>query len=699
MKTNDAIILFLCVALVIIVVYFTMTRARTNKFNDVEMDNPIFRIFNINLDDAAWDEHLDNVQKANGKWVLISPMQMHNNIRTQWWSRYQPTSYLYSEKTLALLSILCTKAASRNLNIMMDVVWNHTTILNYTNETKHRYHEKNVMQPGVAEHDETKSWLSDGLPDLNTELDEIKEEAVMAVTQCRNAGVKGFRIDTFHLIDDAFFDHVFKYSPQHELHLYEVSYGTRYINRMTHRINADGCEVVFYDTSAYGKISDMAKQIMNTNETVNVLQTFPPSDHLMNAALNQDMIMSFNNNDPFYLFIYFMISKFVQSDKYFVYSIFSFEETSITTQHLLFNWDNYFKAVEPILRVKKEAPAVIGTVSVHQLANASPMIVGSLGKNYKMLINLKRANNDVTTDEISCSMLFGQPDSSRCVLRTMLKNAKPLQIKNGMVYVPDNSYTIVKKENDDDANRLATNLIFFWHQGWDAAPQYAKDAVAIWKTYENGNVICLDRMTIVEYLSASELKTIEHIERCIPKPYLYAVVCDYVLERMSGIYIDCDVYPTGTTIYLLNCYYEYDRIVLGRESGENKLVNNAFIIVPPSCRSFVRPIKTAMMENVFALNVSTFSKSVHSTDGIGYEHDTYATSASDDAIFKWVIENTGPGFLKKVTSVETTSNQFMVLDSSWLYANYELDNKKNMGQTCSKNMGLIQHCYVGDWRP
>ena len=183
---------------------------------------------------------------------------------------------------------------------------------------------------------------------------------------------------------------------------------------------------------------------------------------------------------------------------------------------------------------------------------------------------------------------------------------------------------------------------------------------------------------------------------------------------MSGIYIDCDVYPTGTTIYLLNCYYEYDRIVLGSEPGENKFVNNAFIIVPPSCQSFVRPIKTAMMKNIFALNSKTFSNSSHTprTSSVPYqydnhapqtqydEYDKYAAHSQNDVIFKWVIENTGPGFLKKMTSDPTKSNQFMVLDSMWLYANYQMDNKKDsMGKECGENLGLIQHCYVGDWVP
>ena len=46
------------------------------------LSRPIFRIFNIEPDDPSWDFHLDNVVKANGKHILISPIQpihLYNN--------------------------------------------------------------------------------------------------------------------------------------------------------------------------------------------------------------------------------------------------------------------------------------------------------------------------------------------------------------------------------------------------------------------------------------------------------------------------------------------------------------------------------------------------------------------------------------------------------------------------------------------
>jgi hypothetical protein len=698
---------FLCIGAIIIMCLLVVAQRRAVRA-DIKLNQPIFRIFNIKLDDAGWDEHLNNVQKARGKWVLLSPMQEHNNIRNQWWSRYQPLSYLYSAETLAQLSVLCAKAASRNLNVMMDVVWNHTSILKRSAKTRYRYNEKKTVQPGTAQtmDEETTTWFSDGLPDLNTKLDEVKEEALAAVMQCRAAGVTGFRIDAFHMIDDDFFDYVFKGTPAHELHLYELPDGDRYINRMFHRMRTDGCEVVFYNTATHGKIADVAKQVLQTDTMENILQLFPPSDHLMNASLSHDTIMSFNNNEPLYLFLYFLISKFIQSDKYFVYNIMHFQNTSVTIQHLLFNWDNYFNTVEPIMRiVRQEAPDVIGTLSVYRFSNRSPMIIGSLGRNLKMLINLKRANNDVTTDEIPARLLFGGDEPPDHMV-ALLKNGQRVALKNGMVYVPDNSYTIVKNESANGAPKPPMRLLFFWYQGWDAAPQYAKDAVAAWKKHDDCTAVCLDRRTVARYLNGHDMQAIAHIERCVPAPYVYAVVCDYVrwavLARAPGAYIDCDVFPTSTSVYLLNCYYEYDRIVLGRETS---YVNNAFIIVPPSCQSFVPPIVAAMRENVFALTPGQFNDNDnHNNNPYGAYNGAYNGGAygkyKNDAIFEWVIQNTGPGFLTRITTIPGNANQYMILDHMWMYPNYQLDNKKERSpDKCGENMGLIQHCYVGDWVP
>lgn len=709
------------IIIIITIIIIIIKKYKKTVDNTLKLNQPIFRIFNLDLDDPTWDEHLKNVQKANGKWVLLSPMQMHNNIRNQWWARYQPTSYMYSKKTLKLLSVLCKKAASRNLNIIMDVVWNHTTILKYTDKTKHRYNEKKiVMKPGIiySEDDETTMWFSDGLPDLNTKLDEVKQEGLAAVMQCRAAGVTGFRIDTFQMIDNEFFDYVFKDTPPDELHLYEIPHGNHYINKMFHRMRNDGCEVIFYNTASHIKISDLANQVLKTDSTENIFQLFPPSEHLMNSSLSHDIIMNFNNNEPLYLFLYFLISKFTQSDKYFIYNILTFENTSVNIHRMLFNWDNYFGSVEPILQIiKHEAPNIIGTLSLYYSDNLSPIIIASLGRNLKMLINLRRANNDITTDEIPAKLLFNSDDLPSYLV-SLLRNGKKVSLENGMIYVPDDSYTIVKNENASKEPKLPINFIFFWYQGWDVAPQYAKDSVAIWKKFENCKIICLDRQIISKYLNYNEMKVIEHIEQCIPAPYVYAVVCDYVrwaiFVQIPGAYIDCDVFPTSTSKYLINCYYEYDRIVLGKESGEKLYVNNAFIIVPPSCQSFVVPIVAEMKKNILRLTPNKFMNTYNTSNEL-HNHNNgdsyngrsfinydapYGGKYKNDYIFEWVIQNTGPGFLKNITSDPKKSNQYMILDYMWMYPNYQLNNKKDRTpQKCGENMGLIQHCYIGDWVP
>ena len=60
MFRKNAALIFLCI--VCIVIMYAMTASvRKNAFNHMKMNQPIFRILNINLDDDSWDNHLDNV--------------------------------------------------------------------------------------------------------------------------------------------------------------------------------------------------------------------------------------------------------------------------------------------------------------------------------------------------------------------------------------------------------------------------------------------------------------------------------------------------------------------------------------------------------------------------------------------------------------------------------------------------------------
>jgi hypothetical protein len=100
-----------------------------------------------------------------------------------------------------------------------------------------------------------------------------------------------------------------------------------------------------------------------------------------------------------------------------------------------------------------------------------------------------------------------------------------------------------------------------------------------------------------------------------------------------------------------------------------------------------------------AYNGGAYNQVHRAYNGGAYNGGAYG-KYKNDAIFEWVIQNTGPGFLERMTSAPGKANQYMILDCMWLYPNYQLDNKKERSfDMCGENIGLIQHCYVGDWVP
>lgn len=72
----------------------------------------------------------------------------------------------------------------------MDVVWNQTSSTIYKETTKYRYHEERVADSTTFYPQKILSrlWESAGLPDLKTELFEIREEGYQAVQKYRRCG-------------------------------------------------------------------------------------------------------------------------------------------------------------------------------------------------------------------------------------------------------------------------------------------------------------------------------------------------------------------------------------------------------------------------------------------------------------------------------------------------------------------------------
>jgi len=659
-----------------IVKYNKISRKRTikDKFN-----SPIFRIFNIEPDDPSWDFHLDNVKKANGEYVLISPIQPIHSYNNEWWSKYQPLSYIIEDEMQIKLTHLCKKARKRNIKVIVDVVWNHTSIVIYNEKTKYRYNKKYIPGKETTLREKKYEWFSEGLPDLKTTLMEIKKEGRTAVQLMRKCGVRGFRIDASNYIDDDFFDFVFDDSPTNELHLYEVwienidPYESWMLDRMKH----DKCQVVFYDMSSYFYLKN------NTSK-----QVFPlvPSQFSINAILNHDFILQFKKDDSKLLYMYFLLSLFTGNDKYFYYSIFTEDDSSIFYNNLLFNWNNYFNTVEPILKIKKNMPKIIGTIEMfkYDTSNKAPLLVGSVGKNFKMLVNVKH-NFETSVDSIPCKKLFGET-LDKLTLMNLLNGEKlpKNRITSDYISVPEYSYSFIHNKSKIHEK---INIIMFWYQGYDEMPEWGKKSIDIWSKYENCKINFFDRKSITTILSKEELRHVEKIEEKIKKPYVYATLCDYIrwvllLKLKGGVYIDCDVYPSSTSIYLLNCLHEYNYLILGKEPSS--FINNAIIVASPNTCPIISKIVDLLVKNI-------------------YEKDLNATIAkynymdNKNPYFNWTINNTGPYFIKSVIETHFKDNEnIIVLDSIWLYSTY-YRKEKIKNQNCGDDIGLIQHCYAGSW--
>ena len=697
-KKNFKISITLFITLFLILMYIMFFYDIKDKFDNIELNKPIFRIFDIDLTSDTWDYHLDNVVKANGTYILINPIQPVLNNTTEWWNKYQPLDFNIPETTKMNLEILCLKASSKGINVIVDVVWNHTNMIKYTDETRHLYKDKKINSNNteLSKEEFQDVWISTELPKLNNKLKKLKEKALNAIETYRICGVKGFRIDSANHIDEDFFDYIFKNSPKDELHIYEIwviDYSP-YSNMMINRIRNDNCEVIFYDYKPFTEINNLVDKIVE-NKGKRTTQSFPPSDHLMNSMLDQDLIIQFNKDKPLYLYMYFILSIFIQNDKYFVYSIFSTQGNTdnVLIQHLLFNWDNYFKNVQSILDIKKNLPKVIGQIECFTTEynnNNIPILVGSVGKNCKMLINL--TNNE--DNKIPCKYLFNN-SYSNLNLKNLITN-KPVNnenIKDEYIILPTNSYTII--QNDVKIKNKKINIIMFWYQGLDQASEIAKKTIKIWKEYKNGNIIFLDRINISNYLSSDEMKTIEFLEQKIPPPYLYAAVSDLirwiVLKKIGGgIYLDCDIFPTSTTIYLLNCYYEYDSVILGKEGSSH--INNAVIIANPNAISIINIICDHMIYNIYHNKVE--KTTFHNT----YYNAYYNGENNTNPYFNWILMNTGPIFIKNL--IENGNNidtsKIIIFDSLWMYSSWS-SSEKTQTENCGNNLGLIQHCYAGEW--
>jgi len=228
-----------------------------------------------------------------------------------------------------------------------------------------------------------------------------------------------------------------------------------------------------------------------------------------------------------------------------------------------------------------------------------------------------------------------------------------------------------------------------------------KESVKIWSELENVEILFFDRKCLNNILSTDELNVVLKIEQKIEKPWVYAAVSDFIrwvilLKYNGGIYVDCDTYPTSTSIYLFNCLYEYNYLILGKEPSN--YINNAIIVASSKSCYIIKSLLNSLVKNIYEKPIENYNIQNNYNNYNTYNnYNIYEYNTNKSPFFNWIINNTGPSFIKNFISNDfKDNNDILILDTIWLYSTYYNTEKTN-NKNCGNNIGLIQHCYAGDW--
>lgn len=155
------------------------------------------------------EKELENIEKQGFDAIQINPMQPFKEEKEfRWWSSYQPLGFrignMFGEKED--LKHLCDTAASHNLDIIVDVVLNHTA--NKSGEKPYVPHSTvdkillenpNFWKPQIELKNGDDRWEATlypiGLAGLDLTNIELQEIIFNYLQELKNCGVKGLRFD------------------------------------------------------------------------------------------------------------------------------------------------------------------------------------------------------------------------------------------------------------------------------------------------------------------------------------------------------------------------------------------------------------------------------------------------------------------------------------------------------------------------
>ena len=159
-------------------------------------DGTILHCFDWKYKDI--EDELENIAAAGFTSVQTSPAQKDSSY-AQWYMLYQPETFSIYENALGSkedLQSLCKKAEDYGINVIVDVVANHTRAIGDDGLGSDCYHhdEGNIdYGPGSNRYDYTHKRI--GMPDLNSESTTVQNKVKAYIQELKSVGVDGIRWD------------------------------------------------------------------------------------------------------------------------------------------------------------------------------------------------------------------------------------------------------------------------------------------------------------------------------------------------------------------------------------------------------------------------------------------------------------------------------------------------------------------------
>ena len=163
----------------------------------------------LNWDLKSIESILEDIKKQGFDGIQINPMQPYKEEKDfHWWSSYQPLGFRIGNRfgDKEALTSLCKKANELGINIIVDVVLNHTANLSGEENLVPHYNvddeltgnpafwkKREMLINGDIREDAVKKNI--GLPGLDLSNPDLVKIVFRYLDELKECGVKGFRFD------------------------------------------------------------------------------------------------------------------------------------------------------------------------------------------------------------------------------------------------------------------------------------------------------------------------------------------------------------------------------------------------------------------------------------------------------------------------------------------------------------------------